>query len=46
VSVVSRAFYDGAHAVTNHPPNRRMDKGNPLNIAIWEIHPVMDLQIK
>jgi hypothetical protein len=45
IRVVGRAFYDGTHSVTNHPPNQRMDKGNPLNVTIWEIHPVMKLDV-
>ena len=45
IRVVGRPFYDGQHAVTGHKPNRRMGADKDRNVAIWEIHPVMDLQI-
>jgi hypothetical protein len=45
IRVVGRAFYDGTHAVTNYPPNRRMDKGTPLSVTIWELHPVMRSEV-
>jgi hypothetical protein len=45
IKVVGRAFYDGQHATTNHPPNLRMSNKKPTNVTIWEIHPVMDLKV-
>lgn len=45
IRVVGRPFYDGTHAVRGHQPNRRRDGGVDRNVTIWEIHPVMTLDI-
>jgi hypothetical protein len=41
ITVTGKAFYDVAHAPTNHS-NRR---ANPKDYAVWEIHPVMALHV-
>jgi hypothetical protein len=45
IRVVGRAFFDGVHAVRGHQPNRRRDHGIDRNVTIWEIHPVMTLEL-
>ena len=42
IRVTGRAFWDAPHAVGQHDPNRRHYNAN---MTIWEIHPVVDLQI-
>jgi hypothetical protein len=39
--VTGKAFYDIAHAPTDHS-NRR---SKPEGYAVWKIHPVMALQV-
>jgi hypothetical protein len=41
VTVTGKAFYDIAHAPADHS-NRRH---SPKDYAVWEIHPVMQLQV-
>ena len=41
VTVTGKAFYDIAHAPANHS-NRRT---SPKDYAVWEIHPVMKLEV-
>jgi hypothetical protein len=41
ITVTGKAFYDIAHAPANHS-NRRT---TPKDYAVWEIHPVMALQV-
>lgn len=45
ITVRGKAFYDGQHA-TSQADNRRVVKHEITNVMIWEIHPVMYLQIK
>ncbi len=41
ITVTGKAFYDVAHAPANHS-NRR---ANPKDYAVWEIHPVMRMEV-
>jgi hypothetical protein len=41
IAVTGKAFYDVAHAPADHS-NRR---SKPEGYAVWEIHPVMALQV-
>ena len=41
VTVTGKAFYDIAHAPADHS-NRRT---SPKDYAVWEIHPVMKLEV-
>jgi hypothetical protein len=41
VTVTGKAFYDIAHAPADHS-NRRH---SPKDYAVWEIHPVMKLEV-
>jgi hypothetical protein len=41
VTVTGKAFYDVAHAPADHSNRRK----NPKDYAVWEIHPVMALQV-
>jgi len=41
ITVTGKAFYDIAHAPADHS-NRRT---SPKDYAVWEIHPVMALQV-
>jgi hypothetical protein len=41
ITVIGKAFYDVAHASAAHS-NRR---SKPEGYAVWEIHPVMALQV-
>jgi hypothetical protein len=41
VTVTGKAFYDVGHAPANHS-NRR---SSPKNYAVWEIHPVMQMEV-
>jgi hypothetical protein len=41
ITVTGKAFYDIAHAPADHS-NRR---SSPKDYAVWEIHPVMALQV-
>lgn len=43
VTVVGHAFYDGAHVGTPKHPLLRQD--DPTPTAIWELHPVMSLDV-
>jgi hypothetical protein len=40
IAVVGKAFFDAKH--TGHIPNRRNDD---LKVTVWEIHPVMKLEV-
>jgi hypothetical protein len=42
VTVTGKAFYDIAHAPADHS-NRRH---SPKDYAVWEIHPVMKLEVQ
>ena len=41
ITVTGKAFYDIGHASADHS-NRR---STPKNYAVWEIHPVMKLEV-
>jgi len=41
VTVTGKAFYDIAHAPADHSNRRR----TPKDYAVWEIHPVMKLEV-
>jgi hypothetical protein len=41
VTVTGNAFYDIAHAPADHSNRRR----TPKDYAVWEIHPVMKLEV-
>ncbi len=45
VRVVGKAFYDAAHAGNNTLGNRRPKSLGKAPVTIWEIHPVMTLQV-
>jgi len=41
ITVTGKAFYDLAHAPADHSNRRR----TPKDYAVWEIHPVMKLDV-
>ena len=41
ITVTGKAFYDVAHAPANHSNRRR----TPKEYAVWEIHPVMRMEV-
>jgi len=41
ITVTGKAFYDIAHAPADHPNRRR----TPKDYAVWEIHPVMKMEV-
>jgi len=41
ITVTGKAFYDIAHAPANHSNRRR----TPKDYAVWEIHPVMKMEV-
>jgi hypothetical protein len=41
ITVTGRAFYDIAHAPADHSNQRR----SPKDYAVWEIHPVMKMEV-
>jgi hypothetical protein len=41
ITVTGKAFYDIGHAPADHS-NRR---STPKNYAVWEIHPVMKMEV-
>jgi len=41
VTVTGKAFYDIAHAPADHSNRRR----SPKDYAVWEIHPVMKMEV-
>jgi hypothetical protein len=41
VTVIGKAFYDFAHAPADHSNRRR----TPKDYAVWEIHPVMKMEV-
>ena len=41
ITVTSKAFYDMAHAPADHSNRRR----TPKDYAVWEIHPVMKMEV-
>jgi hypothetical protein len=41
VTVTGKAFYDIAHAPADHSNRRR----TPKDYAVWEIHPVMKMEV-
>lgn len=45
VRVVGKAFYDAAHAGKDTLGNRRPGSGRKQPVTIWEIHPVMRLEV-
>lgn len=42
ITVTGKAFYDIDHAPADHAGNKRPTSPN---VAVWEIHPVMDLKV-
>jgi hypothetical protein len=42
IIVVGHAFWDGMHHLKDGKPNRRKDG----DVAVWEIHPVMELYVR
>jgi hypothetical protein len=45
IRVEGKAFYDATHAGHGGPPNRRTDAGEGEEVTVWEIHPVMVLEV-
>jgi hypothetical protein len=41
ITVTGKAFYDIAHAPADHSNRRR----TPKDYAVWEIHPVMKMEV-
>ena len=41
ITVTGKAFYDIGHAPADHSNRRR----TPKNYAVWEIHPVMKMEV-
>jgi hypothetical protein len=41
ITVTGKAFYDIAHAPADHSNRRR----TPKDYAVWEIHPVMQMEV-